>query len=541
MSISSAPAATASLVSCSRTSSELCPEGKAVATEATCTPVPATASRATPTSEGYTQTAAQLGISGRVGDGHTAFAASWRTLPGVSAPSRVVRSSMDTARRIPCCLDSVLIERLASVETRSSTATRSTWGSRRTVRTPPSVPPEGPPERRCARSCRASPKLSRRLPVRWAGRADACPMELLIVGGGLAAQRCIEVLRAAGDTRPVTVVCDEPVPPYDRPPLSKEGLLGDADPVFRPAGWYRDHAVELRLGAAARGLDPLRRTVTLADGERLGYDALLIATGARARSLPSLPGAQVLRTRFDAERLRAALLQGGPLAVVGAGLIGLEAAAAARRLGVEVTVIEAAPRPVAGIVGPRAGAWLTALHRAEGVVLRLGVTVRRPLPGGLELSDGTRVACAHVLAGVGVEPAAGWLGGSGVDPSAVDGSGRTGVPGVFAAGDVTGGGHWEAASRGGTAVARALLGRPELPAAPPFFWSDQHGVRLQCVGDPRGARESVAHGDLAGRSFELDHLRDGHTTAVLLAGRPPSALRAARGRLTIPETRRRAA
>jgi len=198
----------------------------------------------------------------------------------------------------------------------------------------------------------------------------------------------------------------------------------------------------------------------------------------------------VLRTRFDAERLRAALLEGGPLAVVGAGPIGLEAAAAARRLGVEVTVIESAPRPVAGILGPRAGAWLA---------------------------------------------------GSGIDPSAVDGSGRTTAPGVFAAGDVTGSGHWEATSRGGTAVARALLGRPELPAAPPFFWSDQHGVRLQCVGDPRGARESVAHGDLAGHCFELDHLRDGRTTAVLLAGRPASALRAARARLTITETRRRAA
>src|SRR5829696_468851 len=107
-------------------------------------------------------------------------------------------------------------------------------------------------------------------------------MELLIVGGGLAAQRCIEVLRAAGDERPVTLVSDEPVRPYDRPPLSKEGLRGPIDPSFRPAGWYADHGVELRLGAAACSLDPARRIVTLADGERLRYDTLLIATGARA-------------------------------------------------------------------------------------------------------------------------------------------------------------------------------------------------------------------------------------------------------------------
>lgn len=351
-------------------------------------------------------------------------------------------------------------------------------------------------------------------------------MELLIVGGGLAAQRCIEVLRAAGDDRPVTLVCDEPVRPYDRPPLSKEGLLGAIDPAFRPAGWYADHGVELRLGIAARSLDPARRAVTLADGERLRYDDLLIATGARARVLPGVPRAQVLRDRFDGERLHAALLQGGPLAVVGAGLIGLEAAAAACALGVEVTVIEAAPRPLAGILGPRAGAWLTALHRAEGVVVRTGVTVARDRGDALELADGTRVAAAHVLVGIGVAPATEWLGG--VLP--------VGLPGVHAAGDVTGSGHWEAAARGGAAVARALLGRSMPAPAPPFFWSDQHGVRLQCVGDPRGAAEHVAHGDLASRSFELDHHLDGRTTAVLLAGRPPSALRAARARLDIPDT-----
>jgi 3-phenylpropionate/trans-cinnamate dioxygenase ferredoxin reductase subunit len=370
-------------------------------------------------------------------------------------------------------------------------------------------------------------------------------MELLIVGGGLAAQRCIEVLRAAGDDRPVTVVCDESVRPYDRPPLSKEGLLGPVDPSFRPEGWYADHGVELRLGAAAAGLDPVRRRVTLADGEPLGYDTLLIATGARARALPGVPRAQVLRSRFDGERLRDALLQGGPLAVVGAGLIGLEAAAAARALGVEVTVIEAAPRPLAGILGPRAGAWVTALHRAEGVALRLGVTVTRDRGDALELSDGNRVPAAHVLAGIGVAPAAGWLAGSGLDPSgvAVDEAGRTGLPGVYAAGDVSGSGHWEAAARAGAAVAGALLGRPDRAPGPSSFWSDQHGVRLQCVGDPRGAAEHVAHGDLASRSFELDHTIDGRITAVLLVDRPPSALRAARARLHVTDatTLRRAA
>ena len=143
-----------------------------------------------------------------------------------------------------------------------------------------------------------------------------------------------------------------------------------------------------------------------------------------------------------------------------------------------------------------------------------------------------------MLAGIGVAPAAAWLAGSGLDPSgvAVDDGGPHGPAGVYAAGDVTGSGHWEAAARGGSAVAGALLGRPDRAPGPPSFWSDQHGVRLQCVGDPRGAAEHVVDGDLASRSFELDHTLGGRTTAVLLAGRPPSALRSARARLHIIET-----
>jgi 3-phenylpropionate/trans-cinnamate dioxygenase ferredoxin reductase component len=364
---------------------------------------------------------------------------------------------------------------------------------------------------------------------------------LVIAGGGLAAQRCCEALRAAGDDRPVTILAAEPVRPYDRPPLSKDALAGEADVAFRPPEWYAEHAIALRLATPARGLDAARREV-LVDGHRVRYDDLLIATGARARMLPPLArfaNVQALRTLADAERLRAALRGGGPLAVIGAGLIGLEAAATASRAGVDVTVIEAAPRPLAGILGPRAAAWLTALHRAAGITVRAGTTVAAAHGGDtveeLELADGTRVPCAHVLVGVGVQPAIEW---TGLDRLATDEQGRTALPHVFAAGDATGGGHWESASRAGTAVAGALLGRPARPAGLPSFWSDQHGIRLVCVGDPRDAREHVSAGDLAGSSFELDHVRDGRLTAVLLADRPPSALRAARARLqeiAIPE------
>jgi 3-phenylpropionate/trans-cinnamate dioxygenase ferredoxin reductase component len=373
---------------------------------------------------------------------------------------------------------------------------------------------------------------------------------LVIAGGGLAAQRCCEVLRAAGDDRPVTIFTDEPTLPYDRPPLSKDVLAGaDVDIAFRPAAWYADHGIAVRLGCSAQGLDAARRALLVDGGERMPYDDLLIATGAHARMLSGLErfgNVQVLRTRADADRLRAALAGGGPLAVVGAGLIGLEVAAGAIARGVDVTLIEAAPSPLLGVLGPRASAWLTALHRAAGVTVRLGTTVAGAVGGDavreLRLADGARVPCAHVVVGIGVQPAVGWLAGSGIDARSVDRAGRTAAPGVFVAGDASGTAHWEAAARGGAAVARALLGRPQAAPAPPSFWSDQHGVRLVCIGDTRDAHEVPAAGDLASGSFELDHIRDGRLTAVLLAGRPPSALRAARARLTPPDiTERNAA
>jgi 3-phenylpropionate/trans-cinnamate dioxygenase ferredoxin reductase subunit len=372
---------------------------------------------------------------------------------------------------------------------------------------------------------------------------------LVIAGGGLAAQRCCEVLRAAGDGRPVTVLAAEPVRPYDRPPLSKGALAAaDVDVAFRPAAWYAEHGVELRLGQAARALDTARRQVVLHSGERVAYDDLLIATGAAARTLPAFArfgNVQTLRTLADADRLRDALSRGGPLVVVGAGLIGLEAAATAVRAGTDVTVIEAAARPRAGVLGPTAATWLTGLHRAAGVRILTGTTVAAAHGGDdvreLMLADGQRLPCAHVLVGIGVRPSTEWLTGSGLGPGAVpvDPEGRTAIPHVYAAGDAAcAGGHWEGAARGGAAVAGALLGRAARPAAAASFWSDQHGVRLTCVGDPRESTERLVHGALGSRSFELDHVRDCVLRAVVLVGRPPSALRAARlrlARIPIPE------
>jgi NADPH-dependent 2,4-dienoyl-CoA reductase/sulfur reductase-like enzyme len=290
--------------------------------------------------------------------------------------------------------------------------------------------------------------------------------------------------------------------------------------------------------------------VVVAGGERVRYDDLLIATGARPRTLPLLSrfaNVQALRTRDDAERLRAALAAGGPLAVVGAGLIGLEVAATATAAGIPVTVVEAAARPLTGVLGPATALWLAARHVAAGADLRLGVTVAgtigRDTVTALVLSDGTRVSCAHGLVGIGVAPALDWVAGSGLDPRGVatDPQGRTALPHVFAAGDAAGGGHWEAAAHAGSAVAGALMGHPARRARPASFWTDQHGTRLVCIGDPRDARERHAPPHRA--PFALDHLRDGRLVAVVLADPTPAALRDARRRLStpIPATARTAA
>jgi len=356
---------------------------------------------------------------------------------------------------------------------------------------------------------------------------------LLIVGGGLAAQRCCETLRALGHDDPITVA--GPERPYDRPPLSKEQLAREAPaPWLRPREWYAEHGVAMRAGVAER-LDAGRRTVALAGGERLRYDDLLIATGSEPVRLPALAGfenVQALRTLDDAARLRAALHAGAAVSVVGGGLIGLEVASSARRLGVAVTVIEAAPRLLPRL-GAEVGAHLTALHRADGTVLHVGAPLLEARGAGrveeLVLADGTRIATDHVVEAVGVRPATAWFAGAQLDAH------------VFTAGDVTGSGHWDAAARQGAGVARELLGLPPAPAAPASFWSDQLGMRLQCVGDPAGARAELSV-DADGRGFEAVYRREGRVSAVLLAGRSAADLRAARRRLApTPELERSAA
>jgi NADPH-dependent 2,4-dienoyl-CoA reductase/sulfur reductase-like enzyme len=366
---------------------------------------------------------------------------------------------------------------------------------------------------------------------------------VLIVGGGLAAQRCAEALRRRGYEGPVRIVCAEPEPPYDRPPLSKEllaGTMDDESVAYRPDWWYEEKEVELLLGARAAGLDAGARVVRLESGDELRYQRLLIATGGAARHLPFLDGYEnvhALRTLADARRLRGELVRGARLAIVGAGFIGQEVAATARGLGVAVTMIEALPTPLAPILGEGIGAWFAGLHREEGVRVLTGARLEGARGEGrveeLVLADGAAIACDAVVVGVGTVPATRWLAGSGLDETGVrtDTAGRTAVPGVFAAGDASipfdprfgvhaRTEHWDAAAWQGAAVAGAMLG--EYPGTPPLpsFWSDQYGLRIQYVGHAHHADGVVIDGDPSGRDFEAVFSRAGAPVAALAVGRP---------------------
>jgi NADPH-dependent 2,4-dienoyl-CoA reductase/sulfur reductase-like enzyme len=364
-----------------------------------------------------------------------------------------------------------------------------------------------------------------------------------IVGAGLAAQRCAETLRRRGYEAPVRIVGAEPEAPYDRPPLSKAVLAGSAaeeSTAFRAPEWYEEQEVELLLGAPAERLEPQAHRLVLAGGEALSYGKLLIATGGAPRRLPFLAGFEnvhYLRTLADARRLRGELRPGTRLAIVGAGFIGQEVAATATGLGAEVTIVEALEVPLAPILGAELGRWFADLHREEGVRLLTGAMLRSAEGSGraerLLLADGTAVECDVVLVGIGTVPATGWLAGSGLGERGVevDSGGRTGVPDVFAAGDASipfdhrfgahaRTEHWDAAAWQGAAVARAMFG--EEPGIPPLpsFWSDQYGVRVQCVGHPHRGEEVQLEGDPSARDFEAVFVRDGRPVAGLAVARP---------------------
>lgn len=363
---------------------------------------------------------------------------------------------------------------------------------------------------------------------------------LVTVGAGQAAVATVRMLRRRGFDGPLTVLSDEPHLPYQRPPLSKEFLRGDAgsaDLVLLDETWAAAHDVELRTGAAVTAVAPGR--VELGDGSHVSADAVLLATGVRARTLPGVSGDRVvhLRTIGDAVRLRDALPGLRRLVVVGGGLIGAEVASSARELGVEVVVLEAGPLPMLGALGPDMAAFCAGLYRDHGVDLRCGqeISAVSPTAAGVvvETSSGPVEADLVVVAvgsvprdelaraaGIAVDPVRGGV--------VVDELCRTSAPGVFAAGDVAcravGDGfvrveHVDNATTQGGTVARALLGKAVPPPEAPWFWSDQFDLNLQVVGHAPAGAEVVVRGSVADRDFTAFYLTDDRVRAAFCVER----------------------
>jgi 3-phenylpropionate/trans-cinnamate dioxygenase ferredoxin reductase component len=369
---------------------------------------------------------------------------------------------------------------------------------------------------------------------------------VVIVGASLAGMHAAHTLRKEGFDGTITVVGDEPHEPYDRPPLSKQVLSGewDTDRIALPAD---DEGLDLdwRLGARASGLDLTNRAVKLMGGEVVGYDGLVIATGAQARWIPgadALEGIHVLRSLDDCVAIRTALDEAPQrVVVVGAGFIGSEVAAVCRGRGLDVTVVEAAPVPLERALGARMGDVCAQLHRDEGVDLRLGVGVdgfdgnRRV--ESVNLSDGTRLEADVVVIGVGVRPATEWLETSGLelDDGVVCDETCLAAPGVVAAGDVARWPsrrfgemlrveHWENAVQQGEAAARTLLAGAaggETYDPIPWFWSDQYDRKIQLAGRSGPDDDvEVVIGSVDERRFVALYGRAGRVVGVLGMNRP---------------------
>jgi NADPH-dependent 2,4-dienoyl-CoA reductase/sulfur reductase-like enzyme len=370
---------------------------------------------------------------------------------------------------------------------------------------------------------------------------------IVVVGASLAGLRAAEALRWGGFTGTLVLVGAEEHPPYDRPPLSKQVLAGnwDADRVWlRKPDDYEPLGLDLRLGQQATDLDVAGREVVLHGGERLPYDAAILATGAAPRRLPGTPqldGVVELRTLDDALALRAAFEQQPRVVVVGAGFIGAEVAATARQRGLDVTVLEALPVPLSRGLGDRMGMACAALHLDHGVDLRCGVGVAgfegEERVSGVRLTDGSVVAADVVVVGVGVAPATAWLESSGLelnDGVVCDEHCRA-APGVYAAGDVARWTnplfdesmrveHWTNAAEQGQAAAENLLageGRGTPFAPVPFFWSDQYDVKIQFAGRSRpGDDVEVVDGSLEAHRFVALYGREGRLVGCLGFSRP---------------------
>ena len=370
---------------------------------------------------------------------------------------------------------------------------------------------------------------------------------IVIVGGGLAAARTAEQLRRAEYRGLITIVSDEEHLPYDRPPLSKDVLRGEVDDVLlKPAEFYEENDIALRLGSAATTVDTGAQTVTLANGEVLSYDELVIATGLVPKRIPSLPdleGVRVLRTLDESLAMREHAGSVSRAVVIGAGFIGCEVAASLRKLGVAVTIVEPQPAPLASVLGSQIGDLVARLHRAEGVDVRVGVGVAGVSGSGhvekVQLADGTELDADLVVIGIGSRPNTDWLSGSGIDVDngvVCDVHGRTSAKNVWAIGDVASWQdvsghqvrveHWSNVAEQARVIVPALLGGdPPDTVVVPYFWSDQYDVKIQCLGEP-DADDVVHVVEDDGRKFLAYYERDGVVVGVVGGGMPGKVMKA---------------
>lgn len=329
----------------------------------------------------------------------------------------------------------------------------------------------------------------------------------MIVGAGLGAVRVAGQLRQRGHNGPITVIGAEPHLPYDRPPLSKQVLRGEADSTAFADVDGLD--VQWIPGTRAVTLDTARNRVLADDGKAYGYDVLVLAPGGRARTLPGLdtrPGVHVLRTIDDALALRQSIRPDGRLIVIGAGFIGCEIAASARQIGSNVDLVEALPAPLVRVLGPEAASRVTELHEMHGVRLHLGATVAEMLRNpegrvqGIRLDDGNVIDGETIVVGIGIVPNVDWLADSGIelqDGIVCDSGGQTSVPNIFALGDAAQWWHdlagkhrrvehWTTtADQAAVVAANIMREKSEAPAtldAAPYFWSDQYNVKIQGMG-----------------------------------------------------------
>jgi 3-phenylpropionate/trans-cinnamate dioxygenase ferredoxin reductase subunit len=358
-----------------------------------------------------------------------------------------------------------------------------------------------------------------------------------IVGAGLAGAKAAETLRDEGFEGRVVLLGAEAERPYERPPLSKDYLRGEAErdaAYVHEAAFYADRAIELRVGERVVALDPGRSELELDGGERLVYDRLLLTTGAEPRRL-GVPGAELegihyLRTFADSDALRERLGAGGRLVVVGAGWIGAEVAASARQRGLEVSVIAPESAPLERVLGAELGAVYGEIHAGHGVQLLMGAGVASFEGDGrverVRTQDGRAIDCDVVVVGVGAQPrtelatAAGLAVENGV---LVDGRLETTAPGIFAAGDVANQlhpslgrlrvEHWDNALHQGPAAARGMLGSTDAYARAPYFFSDQYDVGMEYSGHAVRWDRVVVRGDRAAREFIAFWLLDGRVLA----------------------------